>query len=888
MRRTLLAGVAVLLATAAGLYLAVVRPALLPSPETPRAERALATSGLVVLAGVNVKQAVFLEKWFLGSPILDPAEPQKTPAVADRTLLDHLRAASVTPRGDLDQMLFALYRTDDATTRRAVVLLGRFNAGAIGGYLTHELKGVARTEAGRTVYDVVRPDATTCEPTTTWTIALDPSWILMADAASLTTLLPRITGAPQDADATLAWWQPLAHADVLGLGIFDPGHVASAVTQPLLQAASQSMSTSAEGVDHAYVGLGVKAVPPQGRLRLVVDAADEAAVSQRLQSFRRAVDDSRSRWAETMPTVAKLYESLDARQEGRRTTIGFTVDRTLGRNLQEVVQEAVAAVLSGFGLHGNTPASAPPAERIDPTPAVFRPQVTAAELPAYDPHAMFAEEVEAQKGPFGIRVDALRLSSDPAVGLEMTVAAFSGAIPNIVEGDEVRLFVDGVRSTSGQEQLRVEECGKERNLQPAVFSSTGSAGLKAEKTVRLVPGVDPRAIQSVSGHVELRLPTRTETASIPTSGPDAIVRRYGATFAVSRVEAGNVGYRIGGASERVLHFRALNGDAKPLSSSGGFWSDFLFGEGRAGQKAYAGKVDRLEVVFAADLQTIEFPFTLTDLSMTGKAGHAFPDTTPPFRPYGYQAMRADRYAANAWKSLPPPAKPEPRQSTTLLEPFELSFDRAQAFYALKLDFTLRSPDLPNFQKSFSVGRLRLTRIELKDGTVLEAPAGSGTPTSMFAPTWDKALEFDAGARDGVLATSLSFLVDSKAKPEDLKSLAGVLTVHFPTALETVRLDDLGVGQTARSGETTITVQARGHRSLTLDASEGENVEYVRLLDADGQAVAFSGPRTTALPDGGERFELLPMSPYARAEIVIATARDEKSYPFVLTPAATGP
>jgi hypothetical protein len=296
-------------------------------------------------------------------------------------------------------------------------------------------------------------------------------------------------------------------------------------------------------------------------------------------------------------------------------------------------------------------------------------------------------------------------------------------------------------------------------------------------------------------------------------------------------------------------------------------------------------VDRLEVVFAADLQTLRFPFVLSDLSMVGKTDHAFLDTTPAFRPYGYQAMRAERYAANTWKRLPPPAKPEPHQSTTSLEPFELSFDRAQAFYALKLDFTLRSPDLPNLQKGFSVGRLRLTRIDLKDGTVLEPPTGAAT--SMFTPTWDKRLEFDGGPRDGVLASSQSFLVDSKAKPEDLKSLEGALTVHLPTALETVHLDDLTVGQKVQRADTTITVTERGHRSLTLAVSRaGDTIAYIRLINAQGQAVAFSGPQTTQLADGGESFELMPMSPYVRAEVVIATTRDTKTYPFVL-PAAGG-
>ena len=884
MRRTLFVGIAGLLALAAGVYLVIVRPAMLPSGDTPRAEQALAAPDLVLLAGVNVKQAVFLEKWFLGSPILEPDPVQNVPAVADRTLLDHLRAAGVTPRGDLDQLFFALYRPDDVVTRRAILLLGRFDPAAIAGYLARELKGVPRTEAGRTVYDVTRQDPTTCEPTATWAIALDRGWILAADPTSITDILPRMTGAPHDADATLAWWQPLAHADVLGLGIFDPGKATAAMTHPFLQAASQSLSAGAEGIDRAYLGLGVRTIPPQGRLRLVIDAADSTRVGQRLQAFRKSVDDSKTRWAETMPTIAKLYESLEVGSEGSRTTIGFTVDRTLGRNLQQMMEELFSSLLSGLGMHAGTSGSAPRGEQIDPTPTVFQSSVNASDLPAYDPHAMFAEEVEAQQGPFGIRVDAIRLPSDPAVGLEVTVVAFSGAIPNVVEGDEARLFVDSVRSTSGQELLRTEDCGKERNAQPAKFSSTGSAGLRAEKIVRLVPGADPRTIQRIAGHVELHLPTRTETVSIPASGHDATVRRYGATFAVSSVAAGNVSYRIGGASERVLHFRGLNGQGKPLSSIGGFWGDFLFGEGRAGKKDYAGTVDRLEVVFAADLQTLRFPFALSDLSMMGKTDHAFPDTTPAFRPYGYRAMRADRYAANAWRRLPPPSKPEPHQSTTFLESFELSFDRAQAFYALKLDFTLRSPDLPNFQRGFSVGRLQLTRIALKDGTVLEAPTGAAT--SMFTPTWDRALEFGGGSRDGVLATSSSFLVDSKAKPEDLKSLEGVLTVHFPTALETVRLDDLTVGARAQHGETTITVTERGHRSLTLAANRaGDTIAYIRLVNAEGQAIAFSGPRTTALADGGESFELMPMSPYARAEVVIATARDTKTYPFVLPVAA---
>ncbi len=113
-------------------------------------------------------------------------------------------------------------------------------------------------------------------------------------------------------------------------------------------------------------------------------------------------------------------------------------------------------------------------------------------------------------------------------------------------------------------------------------------------------------------------------------------------------------------------------------------------------------------------------------------------------------------------------------------------------------------------------------------------------------------------------------------------------MRFPTALETVRLDDVTVGRTARLGDTTITVTGRARRSLTLSVNRaGDTIVYVRLLNAEGQPIAYSGPQTTALPEGGERFDLMPMSPYTRAEVVVATAQDTKTYPFVLS-AAEGP
>ncbi len=857
MRKTLLVVIAGLLALGVGLYVVVVRPVVAPSDEAPIVEGALVKPDVVLLADVNVKEAVFLEKWFLGSPVFDAADGRPLPA-QERTLLGHLRAANVDPRRDLDQLFYALYPADDAGLRQAIVLLGRFHPAAVGDYLARELHGIPRVVSGRDSYEITTRDLTTCQPSSAWMVTVDSKWILVADASSHSALLPRLTGAPDDAGTALGWWRPLARADVLGLAVWDPNQLRSAVTQPILKASADAVTAEAAGVQRVYLGLGVKPVPPQGRLRFVIDAQDATRVGQQLAAFEHALDESRARWADTMPTVAALYSSLQVRSEGGRTAIEFTVDRTVAANLQQLVNELIAAAFGGLGLHPATPASGPPAEQLDSHPAVFQPSLAASTLPGYDSKAQFAEDVDQAEGPFGLRIESIRLGSTPEVGLELAVDAFSGPIPNLVGDDtHVRLF----------------------------------GRLKAEKIVRLVPEADPKALQSVSGHVELRLPTRTEVVTVPRGERGTIIRRYGATFLASKVAGGKVSFRTGGDTDRVLLFRALNGKGQPLASQGGYSGHFLFGEGISGEKDYAGEVDRVEVVFAADTQTLAFPFTLTKMSLTG-TGNAFPDRTPPFRPYGYEAMRADQSLAgrrgpgqDSWKRLSAPVKPESHQSLALLEPFELYFDRAQAFYALKLDFTLRSPDLPNFQSAFSVGQLRLTRIELKDGTAVEPPTSGdpAEPPSMLRSKWDTTVRFTDTPKDGALATPLSLFVNTKAKPEELKTLRGILTVQFPKTFDTLRLDDLTVGRKAQLGDMTVTVLKQGRKSLTLETSrDGDSVVYIRLLNADGQAVTFFGPQTAALPGGAQTFELSPLGAYDTAEVIVAHDRDTKSYAFVLT------
>src|SRR5438094_5065982 len=119
MKKALICVLATILVVAVGFYVVVVRPLVSPAAQTFAAEAALATPDLILLAAVNVRQAVFLERWYLGAPAVATGTSRAVRPPAERTILEHLAAARVDMRRDVEHVLYGLYPATEQGVRHA-------------------------------------------------------------------------------------------------------------------------------------------------------------------------------------------------------------------------------------------------------------------------------------------------------------------------------------------------------------------------------------------------------------------------------------------------------------------------------------------------------------------------------------------------------------------------------------------------------------------------------------------------------------------------------------------------------------------------------------------------------------------------------------------------
>lgn len=840
-----------------GYYIRVDQP-----PALLLTEDALATDDLVGLGSVSIQHAVRLEQAFLGAPDTEGAGQR---GLLASTPFATFQSAGIDPRRDLGHLVFGFYLGADAEPGYALALLGRFDPARVMSWLKSEYEVSPAPDGNPSVWQLRKQNADTCSWSQPWSVYIGSSLMVAADPARMPGLLDRINRRAA-ALRQLDRWRGFRDTKLGSLALFVPEQSPD-TGNPFLQQPVQRTHEALEAFDEVYFGLGLWPLPFRARLELMLAGEDAAAATRAASDWQAALEASRAQWGEQMPTVARLHDALSVTTEDSALRLNASVDEDWLADAARIPQELMTLLFSGAGMHMsiNGGASAQPEERIDENPTRYVSGVVPQALAAYQPDPPFLPEVDVVSGPFGIRLSAVELNAADD-SLELTITGTHRGIPNLGDaGQRVKLYIDSVSDAAGNELLREESCGRERNdLAVELDRPHFNNSLTGDKTVRLKPGVRHADIHRIQGRVELALPTETETLRLAALDTEQTIDREGIRVALKASAADTLDYKVYGDPARLLEVRGLNAAAQPLSGSSSMSSGFLFGEGQAKSRSFAGQVANAEVVIALRDVEQSFPFQLE----TRRPRVSQSETR-------HDPVSVPTYSlAELQREFPqPPALPED-QKDILAEagtgPFRVALSQLRPFMGLYTGFTVYAPAVPGLADNLSAVALQVTAIENAAGENLVAAAQTA-PVRLSKDWQDPAR----------LQDQVRVEFDTRVDAAEIHKLKGQLQVRLPRKLRSVSIDATAVGSSVGAADLQVTLGRIDDKGLMLDfGTQLPALVAVNAYNAEDHSIWVPHPQLE-FKDGRWRGRFDTHGSPARIELVLAAEQEQQAFPFEL-------
>jgi hypothetical protein len=838
------------------------------SVEHPQAllttENALATQDLVALGSVSIEHAVRLESAFMGSPDTAGAGSQ---GLLDGTPFARLQVAGIDPRRDLRHMVFALYLGSDETPGYAFAVLGNFDATRVLSGLKTEYEVSPAPGGQPQVWQIRKQNIDSCEWSRPWQLFVSGGLMVAADPERMPALLGRF-GERAVAERDLQRWREFRDDQLGSLALFVPETAPNTGNRFIQQPVSKAHD-ALDLFNEVYFGMGVSPLPFRARFELMLAGADAHAASTLAADWQAALTASRQQWGEQMPTAARLHDALAVSDANGALHMSASVDKAWLQDAANIPQEFMGMLFGGSGMAMSGPNGAAPAEeRIDENPARFLAEIGADTLPRYQPEPPFLPDVDTVSGPFGIQLSAVELSDQADAGPELTISATHRGIPNLGDGKQrVQLYVESVSDAQGNELLRDETCGRERNALPASIDTAHfNNSLKGEKTVRLKAGVRQENIQRIRGRVELLLPVKTERVLLAALDQEHTVDRDGVRVVVQRSGGDTLNYKVYGDSHRVLALRGLNDAAQPLAGTSSMSGGFLFGEGLSKSQSFAGQVASAELVLATSDVEKRFPFELSGARprvSQNESTHA-PASVPP---YSLAQLQRDFKTA--------PALPEDAsdvKAETISGPFRIGVDRLQSFFGLQAGFKVYAPPVPGVSGNLTALALEVTAVENAAGDNLIAADRQSAALQLGEDWQDKSR----------LQGRVNLRFETKADAAEIRNIKGALQLRLPRKVESVIIDSTTVGARVGPSDSPITLKRIDDKGFSLDfGSRRPALLAVNAYNAQGDSLWVPHPRIEHKDERWlGRFDT--HGAFEKIELLLATEQEEKSFPFELS------
>jgi hypothetical protein len=867
-------------------------PPLSPaSDQLAASEQALAGPELMLLFHLDVAVLAQIEQAMLGS---DDPQALPPPLMDPDDLRQRLAAAGVDLGDAVDHLLAGLYARDDGDAGEeigvAAILIGRIPIAEVEKALDEAYQVERRPGPAGELLFVERRDKRTCEVQGPFAVALDEARIVAGTPWAVEATLQRLADA-QPAARDLAAWRVLRDGRILSFATVAPAEeVARRLARDPMSGAM--VSASEEDLPHLQRlagGLTLQALPFTAELTLDL-ASDDAAWAQDLaHQFQQGRERLHRDYGPDLPSLARLSEHLALQADGETLTFNLGLDRQAVEDAGRLPGELLRVMFMGFagGQAVSIPADSQEADEqlADPARAIrYLPSVSHSGLPSYESLEDQTFPPEAASGPFGLRVAAARLQEDSQDVIEIAVEAASARIPNppiddfhrLEERTTASLNITAVRDAAGNDLLRAEDCGEDRNDQPTPLGigehSTYSGDTwrterraAGTKKVRLNPGARLGDVAEIEGEITLNLAETTETQRLDAPFAGQTIESAGVRIELKEAGEQRLSYSVSGETDRLLSVRAFNAQGQALATAGTAGGGSVGGFERKVERDFQGQIASAEFVIATGLAEKGYPFRL------GAGYPAFERWDYP-APHQVATASADDFAAG---TAVPAKTCENAEAAGEAPPFRLCLERISRFFGpnYQVGITVMGPQSPALEGNLSGAELRIDRLTLADGRQIEVSQGE-----FISLRWES---YDEVMR---AQSYLTLELQEVVEPDTIAEVEGRLIVRLPSRLDRLVLpvgepgsetDDANGRSLALLGFETgnVLLRLEGERDRlvqfhAVDDGGADAATIVHYLD-DGQA---AGPWQATVATSGRP---------SRIEAVFAAEREVLEFPFRL-------
>ena len=851
------------------------------------AENALALPEVVGLMHFNVDHAVGIERTLLGE---EDRQALLAPISNSDSIGGILIRGGVNLRESVDHFVGAAFIMETGLATVGIAL-GNFPVARVAELLSEIYQVEEAVIAGIPVLMLTKADPVTCQVSAPLAVHLSSQRIVMGDPALVGPVLERLDAKARSA-ISLEDWRAYRQGKILSLALLtSPKDLAEAIPLPMVRMSAEAADDKLEVIEKVYAGVSFEALPPSLEIETRVETNDPAWAPDTVRAYESWITDVDADIRRELPALARLQEHLSIESDGPHLIARASISKDFLRDAAEIPVELLKLAFSGFGAVASSgnPTDTSEEQTVPPEElTTYRASLSHRQLPQFDPELDQNFKTLAQTGPFGIRIKAFRLTEaeDQVVEIELEVA--SGELHNMdvdsmhqVNGDaRAQLFITGVLDSDGQDLLRPEPCGADRNsvggeLRPVskfLYIDNEFVQVPAvsgSKAVRLKPGKGVRDVASIVGHVRLRLPTTTKTHRIQAPFGGQVIQTPIVRIRVNQSEPGSVKYEISGQADNVLATRALNASGEYLRASESYGFNRFLGVGKTIDKSFQGRPAIAEFVVATAEVVERYSFEISP------AAPGFGRWDHP-KPFTVSATNADEFRASAAKTDLSGAC-EDRPEDSQVKPLQLCPLSAQVGWSgVQSQFRVLAPKLPGL-----AGNLSALEIRLASMAVQESPGASEQRIPSVSSAY---LQLRTSFGTDALEDTVWLSSDA---PEEIKDKAivavqGTLVARLPEKLAKMTLDVTELGNRAED-ESGLTARLVGieNGSLQLDVT-GPREKIVQFvpLDAEGVVLATSGVRLDRLDESDRwRGTLMVSGRPATLDIVFAEVQERLEYAF---------